>query len=201
MPASKYLSAEERRAETVAAVLSLAADRSPDEITTAAIAGEMNVTQGALFRHFPNKQTVWEEVMKWIAHRLMRRVDASSSAAATPLAALESVFNAHIDFVCRHPGVPRMVFSELQRPDETAAKRVARSLQRAYARRVSKLLEEGKSAGEVNADIDVTAARVLFIGAVQGLVVQSLLLADKGVVRRHAPGVFACYRRAIEESS
>ncbi len=197
MASRKHLPAEERRAATVAAVLSLAADRSPDEITTAAIAGEMNVTQGALFRHFPNKGALWEGVMKWISARLMGRVDASIASAPTPLAALESIFESHIEFVCQHPGVPRMMFSELQRPEDSAAKRIARSLQQAYALRVSTLLEDGKASGEIDAEVDVISARVLFIGAIQGLVVQSLL-ADENAMRNHAAGVFACYRRAIE---
>lgn len=189
--------AEERRAATVAAALSLLANRGPGEITTAAIADEMNVTQGTLFRHFPDKNAVWEGVMRWISSRLLKRVDAAISGASTPLAALESVFESHIDFVCQHPGVPRMMFSELQRAEGSATKRIALSFQQEYARRVSELLEDGKVAGEVGRDVDVTAARVLFIGAIQGLVIQSLLLADTGAMRSNAPGVFARYRHAL----
>ncbi|HQV42048.1 MAG TPA: TetR family transcriptional regulator, partial [Moraxellaceae bacterium] len=35
--------------------MELAGLQNPSEITTAAIAKHMNLTQGALFRHFPNK--------------------------------------------------------------------------------------------------------------------------------------------------
>lgn len=55
MANSRYLSAEERRAVTVDTVVALAAEENPSEITTAAIAARMKVTQGALFRHFPSK--------------------------------------------------------------------------------------------------------------------------------------------------
>ena len=47
---TKQLPADERRAHTVATVLALAAERDPIEITTAAIAERMQVTQGALFQ-------------------------------------------------------------------------------------------------------------------------------------------------------
>ncbi|MDE2380483.1 TetR family transcriptional regulator, partial [Bradyrhizobium sp.] len=56
----KYLSAEERRRLTVETVVSLAAAQNPSEITTAAIAARMHVTQGALFRHFPSKDAIWQ---------------------------------------------------------------------------------------------------------------------------------------------
>ncbi|HLT03383.1 MAG TPA: TetR family transcriptional regulator, partial [Pseudomonas sp.] len=52
---SKHLPADERRTLTVEAVVQLAGASNPSEITTAAIAQHMGVTQGALFRHFPSK--------------------------------------------------------------------------------------------------------------------------------------------------
>ncbi|HHH6468850.1 TPA: TetR/AcrR family transcriptional regulator, partial [Escherichia coli] len=46
----KHLPADERRAVTVESVVALAGSQNPSEITTAAIAKHMNLTQGALFR-------------------------------------------------------------------------------------------------------------------------------------------------------
>ena len=63
----KNLPAKERRNVTIEAVIELAATTNPSEITTAAIAKHMHLTQGALFRHFPNKDAIWQAVMKWVA--------------------------------------------------------------------------------------------------------------------------------------
>ena len=52
------LPAEERRAVIIEAVIELAAEQNPKGITTAAIAKRMGLTQGALFRHFPNKDAI-----------------------------------------------------------------------------------------------------------------------------------------------
>ena len=46
-------STESRQAEIIATVVALAAERNPADVTTTDIAKAMNVTQGALFRHFP----------------------------------------------------------------------------------------------------------------------------------------------------
>ena len=59
----KNLPADERRAVTVGAVVALAATQNPSEITTSAIAQHMHLTQGALFRHFPNKDAILQAVM------------------------------------------------------------------------------------------------------------------------------------------
>ncbi len=59
----KHLPADERRAATIEAVIHLAAEQNPSDITTTAIAQRMGLTQGALFRHFPSKDAIVEAVM------------------------------------------------------------------------------------------------------------------------------------------
>lgn len=196
----QYLSAEERREATVQAVVDLAAEQNPAEITTTAIADRMGLTQGALFRHFPTKHAILEATMTWVGERLLERVDKAAEGTKSPAAALEAMFMAHIDFVAKHPGVPRMLFGELQRSSETLAKRMVQTLIRQYEQRLRRVMEAGKVQGELDADLNVDAAAVLFIGTIQGLVMQSLLAYKVSRIRRDAPGVFAIYRRGIEST-
>ena len=194
---ARHLPAEERRSVTVETVLALAAEQNPSEITTAAISARMNLTQGALFRHFPTKEALWTAVMEWVAERLMQRIERAVTEAPGPLAALRSMFLAHAGFVVEHPGVPRMMFGELQRAEASAPKRMAQTLIRRYGERVRALLAAGQAAGEVAADIDLDAATTLFIGTIQGLVMQSLLAGDPARISREAPAVLALYLRGI----
>lgn len=197
MANSRYLSAEERRAVTVDTVVALAAEENPSEITTAAIAARMKVTQGALFRHFPSKDAIWQTVMEWVSERLLARTERAARDATTPLAALEAMFFAHIDFIARHPGVPRMMFGELQRGTDTPARKLARTLIAKYAARLETVLEAGKAQGEIATEIDSAAAAVLFIGTIQGLVMQALISGDMAAMRDRTPAVFAIYRRGL----
>lgn len=197
----RHLPADERRAATIEAVVELAAEQNPSDITTAAIAQRMGLTQGALFRHFSSKDAILQNVMTWVSKRLLSRVDQAAQSAISPIAALEAVFMAHIDFVSEHPGVPRMLFGELQRPGETLPKQMVQTLVRHYGERLRCLLEAGKAQGELDANLDIDAAAVLFIGTIQGLVMQSLLAGDVTGIRRDAPGVFAIYRRGIKSST
>lgn len=193
-----YLPAEERREVTVETVIELAAEQNPTDITTGAIAKRMGVTQGALFRHFPSKDAILQAVMEWVSERLLARVDKATTAAASPLAALEAAFMAHIDFISEHPGVPRMLFGELQRAEQTMAKRMAQTLIQRYGERLGRLVAEGKDRGELMTTLDEKTAVTLFIGTIQGLVMQALIAGDVARIRERAPAVFALFRRAIE---
>lgn len=198
--APKHLPAAERRSATVEAVVALAAHGNPGEITTTAIATHMGLTQGALFKHFRSKGEILQSVMEWVAASLMSRVD-TAAAASSPLQALESLFMAHIRFVASHPGVPRIVFAELQRAKPSGPRRVVDILLRRYSERVSQLISNAKARGEVDAAIDIEAATVLFVGTIQGLVMQSLVHGDVKRILRDAPRVFVIYRRGIESAS
>ena len=194
---SKHLPADERRAATVDAVLELAAGHDPGEISTTVIARHMGVTQGALFKHFPTKDAILEAVMNWVAARLLSRLDTAADAAPTARLALERMFLAHTGFVTEHPGVPRMMFGELQRAASTAPKRLAATLLRQYAQRLRALLERGRDNGEFDPRLDVDAAATLFVGTIQGLVMQALIAGDVPGIGRDAPRVFAIYLRGI----
>lgn len=196
----KNLPAEERRNVTVEAVIELAGKNNPDSITTAAIAKHMHLTQGALFRHFPNKEAIWQAVMKWVAKHLMERIDKAAEGVDTPLDAMESMFLAHVNFVSEHPGAPRMLFGELQGAKPTPAKRLAKEMMKQYATRLNRHIEAGKVRGELAPELDSQAAATLFIGTIQGLVMQSLMSGDMKKMRADAPRVFAIYRRGIAKT-
>lgn len=194
---SRHLPADERRAVTVEAVVALAGAQNPSEITTAAIAKHMHLTQGALFRHFPNKDAIWQAVMEWVAERLLNRINQAAQGIDSPVAAMEAMFLSHVEFVVAHPGVPRMMFGELQRPGSTPAKRIVQALIQRYGERLQSLIQKGKERGELSPSVDDQAAAMLFIGTVQGLVMQSLIAGDVDRMLVDAPRVFAIYARGI----
>ena len=188
---------ETRQAALVAAALALAAERSPSEVTTAALAQAVGITQGAVFRHFESKEAIWVAVIDFAHRALLDRLRAAADAQPDPLLALRAVFMAHVGFVVEQPGVPRVIFQELQHPEDTPLKARVRELMQAYRALLAGLLERAKAERQLAPGIDLQAATVLFIGSVQGLVMQSLLAGDVARMRQDAPGVFAIYLRGI----
>jgi len=188
---------EDRRAEIVAAVLRLAAGSGPAEITTARIAAELELSQGALFRHFPNKEAIRVAAMDWVADSLLHVLETAARGATTPLEALRAVFMAHVDFIVDHPGVPSLLFHELQQPLDTPVKRRVREILKRYRTMLIGLLEVAREHGEATADVDVAAAATLFIGTVQGLMMQAMLAGNARGMRQNAEPVFAVWLRGI----
>jgi AcrR family transcriptional regulator len=179
------LTTEARQREIVATVLALARERGPDAITTQAIADRMGLTQGAVFRHFPDKQAIWLAVFGWVRESLGAAIAAAMEKADSPLAKIERAFLAHVAFIAANPGVPRVMFHEMQYPGDSPVRAEVRAMITAYQQRLTVLFTQAKAAGELPGDLDATLAPVSFIGAVQGLVIEASLAGDEaGMVKR-----------------
>jgi len=195
------LPTQERQIEIVAAALRLSRDRSPALITTGDIAAAVGVTQGAVFKHFPTKEAIWIAAMAWVRERLMAALTQAAQDPSTPLAGLEAVFDAHVAFVASHPGVPRLIFHELQQATDSAVKQELQTLLQAYRKLLTGLLGAAAERGEVPADLDREAAATLFVGIVQGLVMQTMVSGKPVTLKAQADRVFAIYLRGIREAS
>ncbi len=189
---------EARQSSLIRAALALAAERSPADVTTAQLAQAIGITQGAVFRHFESKEAIWLAVLDDTSGRLLTRLNTAAAHHSTDaMEALEAVFEAHVNFVIEHPGMPRLVFQELQQPGDTPMKAGVRRLMLAYRRLLMGLLRHAADQGQLAPGTALPSAAVLFMGSVQGLVMQALVSGEVASMRAQAPGVFSLLRRGL----
>jgi len=194
------LSSETRQSQIIETVIALAAQHSPGQITTQEIANLIGVTQGALFRHFPNKESIWLAAIEWVENELLTTLEAAARQAASPMDGLRQVFFSHVDFVIARPGVPRLIFNELQQPADSAIKAAVRQLLQRYRQLVSGLIVAAASDNGINRSVDVSAAATLFLGSIQGLVMQSMLADNVQAMHQTAEQIFPLFLRCLKES-
>ncbi|HQR12709.1 MAG TPA: TetR/AcrR family transcriptional regulator, partial [Casimicrobiaceae bacterium] len=141
--------------------------------------------QGAVFRHFPDKQAIWLAVFAWVRESLGAAVAVAVGKTDSPLAKIERAFLAHVAFIAENPGVPRIMFHEMQYPGDSPVRTEVRAMITSYRQRLTLLFTQAKAAGELPRDLDATLAPVSFIGAVQGLVIEASLAGNEaGMVKR-----------------
>lgn len=191
------LSSEERQDHIVAAALRLAADRSVDRITTEDMASEIGLTQGAIFRHFPTKESIWSAVVEAVGTRLMKTVDDALADAPDALAGLERIFHGHVGLMARFPAMPRILFHELQSDKDSRPKQLVRGIMSRYRERLMSLLAEAKVAGLARSDLDEEAAANMYIGAVQGLIMQAAIVGRYKDLPEKARRLFPLYLNAV----
>ena len=196
-PHRKRLGADARREEIIRVTLELAATQGVDDVTTQDMAQAMGVTQGAVFRHFPSKDAIWLAVMQWVRERLMAVLGRAAAEGRDPLDALERMFFAHIDFIAGYPAIPRVLTSEHLHGRGGALRELVTELMLAYEARVAGLLEEAKAAGLARADLDAHAAATLYLGMIQGLVLQTSILRARRTLAAAAARTFPVFLQAV----
>jgi len=167
--------AHERRLHAVQALLELARDQAPDQISTAAIAERMGVSHAALFRHLPNRDAVWAATVGWATGELGTALATIDTGAESPRETLTNLLLAHARFVQRHSGLLRLLLAEWQRPNPSPARTTCSAFMANDRSRLSQLILRSQDLGELQPNGDSGELADLFLAMANGLMLQSLV--------------------------
>ena len=98
-----------RRAEIADAALRIIAEQGARRFTARALANEVGVTDGALFRHFPNMDAIVDAVVERMETMLF---SIALPADADPIDRLGVFFRRRVAVIVAHPHLARLLFSD-----------------------------------------------------------------------------------------
>lgn len=78
-------------------------------ITTAALAREVGVSEAALYRHFPSKARMFEDLIGFIEETVFSRVSMIISSDASGIKQCEQILTLLLTFVQKNPGMARIL--------------------------------------------------------------------------------------------
>ncbi len=161
------------------ALIELAGSISPNQITTAAIADRMGVSHAALFRHFPAKEDLWEETVRWATSQLRTEFkEIEQQVTANPLEIVEKLVLANGRFVQQYPGLIRMLFAELQRPETSPTREDCKAYMQHFRQRLAHWIERSQQQQLIRSSVDATSLAMLLVASYQGLMLQCLVHND-----------------------
>ncbi|MEA3238723.1 MAG: TetR family transcriptional regulator [Candidatus Bipolaricaulota bacterium] len=191
-------SSPERQQEIVQAVLSLIAEQGIQGVTMARIADRVGITEAALYRHFRGKMEIVAATIDTTFDELWAMLTASAGSGTT-CEMLKNVLIAHLRFIEKHPGMARILFSdEVHFNSATLRKKLSqRGVQ--VSGLIANLLHAGSAARELQANLDVKSATVLYRGIVQAQVLAWAHAEKEGGLADSADGIWKLYEKAIRE--
>jgi AcrR family transcriptional regulator len=148
-------------------------------LTTATLAAELGVSNGAPFRHFSNREEILEAVALRVEELILQTIPDCSCPA---LDRIRQLFLARTEALGHHAGIARLMFSD--QLSMALPKPAADRLKSLVARTRSFLLEalnEAVDGGEIRSDLPPEALLPVVMGTLQHLVfARSLGLAQDG---------------------
>ena len=160
-------SAPERKAEIVETAIRLAADIGPDRLTTEQLATEIGISQPAIFRHFPTKDAIWENVAERICKLMGSRTSVDTGAAPDVL--VRRMVAAQLDFIKTTPAVPAILFSRELHAQNDTLRQIFANLMSGRQKRMAGVFAKGVESGVFRKDLDTDAAAYLVLTLIQGL--------------------------------
>ena len=185
---TKRESTENRQRQIADAALKIIAQQGLSRFTTAAIAQEVGITEGAIFRHFPSKEAI---VLAAIDRVEELFEEGAPSDVGDPLERLRRFVEHRVRVVHENGGIPRLVFSDdlSLAAGEVGTAKIA-AIRRKAAAKIRRCLEEAQKQRELPAELDLDAAALVVQGAVMALV---LTRAPRGATSK----VWATIERAL----
>jgi AcrR family transcriptional regulator len=156
-----------RRHQIAQAALKVLAEQGLGRFTTQAIAAELGVTDGSLFRHFPTKADV---VLAALDELEARMFEGFPPVDPDPVLRLERFFRHRAGLLLAEPLIARLAFSEElpHAAGEAGARQVASWKARSLGF-VEACLDEAVSMGRLSADLPRHEAALLVVGALLAL--------------------------------
>lgn len=96
------------------------------KITIGRIAGQLSVTDAALYRHYRSKQDIFKDLYDYTESHLLVPLDTAQREVQTDLAKrLYNVFEAYTDFLGLHPGLSRLLLGQANTETPGISEKVA----------------------------------------------------------------------------
>lgn len=159
------------------------------------IAGAAETSKGGVYFHFPNKESIFRELMETTADKLIGRVERAVALETEPVARADAALRAVLGTFAGHRTMARLLFL-----DTVGAGRVfqveTNALHTRFARLIQGYLDEAVAAGAIP-PLDTRIASIAWFGAINEVVAR-WLLADNPVRLEDAyPGLRAVLLRSV----
>lgn len=141
-----------------------------ENLTVREIAAALNITDGALYRHFTGKNEIISLLLDDIEETLLKAIDEAAAKSQDPLERLENIFWSHLSYVEKRKGVSFIVINNtLSMKDKSLQSKVYGVLNK-YLERIRKILSEGIKTKDFRAGMIIEASSVAFLGMIQCMV-------------------------------
>lgn len=156
--------------ETAQLILSearqLFAERGFDGVSVNDIAKAAGISKANIFHHFGNKESLYMEVLNASLSEFHALAEHLQPQRAPIRQRMQHFLQAHSAHMQEYPQSAQVVLRELLEDHSEVTQQLAEQTTNAQFRQLLALLQEGQQAGEIRADVNLTALMIMMIGSV-----------------------------------
>jgi TetR/AcrR family transcriptional regulator len=164
----------ERKDQILQVLAGMLESPRPEKITTAALAGKLDVSEAALYRHFASKAQMFEGLIEFIEKTLFSLInklmaeEKSGAGGLSGLGQVEGIISLLLGFAKKNPGMTRVLIGDaLVNENDRLQARINQLHDRLEAT-LKQALRFAVSEKEISAELDISAQANLLMCYVAG---------------------------------
>lgn len=150
------------------------------QLTMQALADRIGITDAAIYKHFAGKSEILLAMLETVQENLLERIESVVRSERTAVEKLQQMLHTHLSYIEEEHGRPHVLFSEALYNAGPELKNGMWSIMQGYRELLHTVLQEGKQAGEIRADLNEDAFTTVFLGTVQATVTRWALTGFDG---------------------
>jgi AcrR family transcriptional regulator len=159
-----------RKDQIVNAAKKLIIKHGSENLTIRAIAHEVGLSEGALYRHFKSKRDILSLLADTIEADLLGDIKVSNIEGESYSKILDSILRGHLSAIKQRQGISFQVIAMcISFGDKKLNKRLSEIIYK-YIEEIKSLLRRGVVSGELRENLDLDGTALLFFGMIQSLV-------------------------------
>ena len=97
------------RRQEILRTLARMLEKQNTKITTASLASELDISEAALYRHFPSKAKMFESLIDFAEETIFSRIKSISAESDDSLNKCNRIINLVLNFCSKNPGITRLL--------------------------------------------------------------------------------------------
>ena len=159
-----------RKEQIINAAKKLIIKYGSENLTIRAIANEVGLSEGALYRHFKSKRDILSLLADTIEADLLGDIKVSNIEGESYSKILDSILRGHLSAIKQRQGISFQVIAMcISFGDKKLNKRLSEIISK-YIEEIKNLLRRGVESGELRNNLDLDGTALLFFGMIQSLV-------------------------------
>lgn len=148
------LSKEDRRKQILICAVRVFARSNYKRARVSDIASEIGITEAAIYKHFPSKKTIFEEILDHIHQQIIQNWEQAREKSVDALDLLENMSLLYFRKMSKHPDELKVQFQAVSEADDKDIARKLRTHHRDYRKFIQSVLAQGIEEGVIRANID-----------------------------------------------
>ena len=166
---------DERREEIKESILDIVFTEGMHKLSTRYLAKKVGVSEGALFRHYPTKKAMIEDIIEDVNLEMVSRLKSIAESDKAPRLRLDEYITFTLDYLYHKKGITLILFTEASYQNDEGLKQTMDTIYKSQKQYFTKIVLDGITEGIWDDAINVENLARLYMGIPVTLNIEMIL--------------------------